>query len=107
MGQIAKIQAMLQNGEISCVELTKKYLKAIEDANGELNAYVTVTPDEALETAKKVDEKIARGEKLLPLEGVPMTLSRTTFPQTELKPPVAVKFFRATSLSTTQRCGKF
>ena len=39
MGQIAKIQAMLQNGEISCVELTKKYLKAIEDANGELNAY--------------------------------------------------------------------
>ena len=74
MGQIAKIQAMLQNGEISCVELTNKYLKAIEDANGELNAYVTVTPDEALETAKKVDEKIARGEKLLPLEGVPMTL---------------------------------
>ena len=74
MGQIAKIQAMLQNGEISCVELTKKYLKAIEEANGELNAYVTVTPDEALETAKKVDEKIARGEKLLPLEGVPMTL---------------------------------
>lgn len=74
MGQIAKIQAMLQNGEISCVELTNKYLKAIEEANGELNAYVTVTPDEALETAKKVDEKIARGEKLLPLEGVPMTL---------------------------------
>ena len=74
MGQIAKIQAMLQNGEISCVELTKKYLKAIEEANGELNAYVTVTPDEALETAKKVDEKIARGETLLPLEGVPMTL---------------------------------
>ena len=74
MGQIAKIQTMLQNGEISCVELTNKYLKAIEEANGELNAYVTVTPDEALETAKKVDEKIARGEKLLPLEGVPMTL---------------------------------
>lgn len=74
MGQIAKIQAMLQNGEISCVELTNKYLKAIEEANGELNAYVTVTPDEALETAKKVDEKLARGEKLLPLEGVPMTL---------------------------------
>ena len=65
---------MLQNGEISCVELTEKYLKAIEEANGELNAYVTVTPEVALEQAKQVDEKIKRGEKLLPLEGVPMTL---------------------------------
>lgn len=74
MGYIEKIQSMLQNGEISCVELTKKYLKAIEEANGELNAYVTVTPEIALEQAKQVDEKIKRGEKLLPLEGVPMTL---------------------------------
>lgn len=74
MGYIEKIQSMLQNGEISCVELTKKYLQAIEEANGELNAYVTVTPEVALEQAKQVDEKIKRGEKLLPLEGVPMTL---------------------------------
>lgn len=74
MGYIEKIQSMLQNGEISCVELTEKYLKAIEGANGELNAYVTVTPEIALEQAKQVDEKIKRGEKLLPLEGVPMTL---------------------------------
>ena len=65
---------MLQNGEISCVELTEKYLQAIEEANSELNAYVTVTPEVALEQAKQVDEKIKRGEKLLPLEGVPMTL---------------------------------
>ena len=74
MGYIEKIQSMLQNGEISCVELTEKYLKAIEETNGELNAYVTVTPEVALEQAKQVDEKIKRGEKLLPLEGVPMTL---------------------------------
>lgn len=74
MGYIEKIQSMLQNGEISCVELTEKYLQAIEVANGELNAYVTVTSEVALEQAKQVDEKIKRGEKLLPLEGVPMTL---------------------------------
>lgn len=74
MGYIEKIQSMLQNGEISCVELTEKYLQAIEEANGELNAYVTVTPEVAIEQAKQVDEKIKRGEKLLPLEGVPMTL---------------------------------
>lgn len=74
MGQIAKIQDMLIKGEITCVELTKKYLKAIEESQSSLNAYVKITPETALETAKKVDEKIARGEKLLPLEGVPMTL---------------------------------
>lgn len=74
MGQIGKIQEMLLSGEISCVELTKKYLRAIEESNSRLNAYVTVTPETALETAKKVDEKIARGDKLFPLEGVPMTL---------------------------------
>ncbi len=74
MGQIAKIQDMLIKGEITCVELTKKYLKAIEKSQSSLNAYVKITPETALETAKKVDEKIARGEKLLPLEGVPMTL---------------------------------
>lgn len=74
MGYIEKIQAMLTDGEITCVELTKKYLNAISESNGELNAYVKVTAETALETAKKVDEKIARGEKLMPLEGVPMTL---------------------------------
>ncbi|MGN1050999.1 MAG: Asp-tRNA(Asn)/Glu-tRNA(Gln) amidotransferase subunit GatA [Acutalibacteraceae bacterium] len=74
MGIISKIHSMLENKEISCVELTKKYLEKIEESNKELNAYVTVTEKEALKTAKAVDEKIARGEKLLPLEGIPMTL---------------------------------
>ena len=31
MGYIEKIQSMLQNGEISCVELTEKYLNEIKD----------------------------------------------------------------------------
>lgn len=74
MGYIKKIQDMLTSGEITCVELTKKYIEAIEKSQNDLNAYVNVTADEALETAKKVDEKLSRGEKLMPLEGVPMTL---------------------------------
>ena len=47
MGTIAKIHDMLVGREVSCTELTQQYLGAIESANGELNAYVTVTPDEA------------------------------------------------------------
>ncbi len=74
MGSIANIHEMLQSKQVSCTELTKSYLEAIEKANGELNAYVCVTPDEALKTAAAVDKKIAAGEEIGLLEGVPMAL---------------------------------
>ena len=74
MGSIAKIHEMLVSKQVSCTELTKSYLEEIEKSNGELNAYVNVTPDTALETAKTVDEKIGKGEEIGMLEGVPMTL---------------------------------
>lgn len=73
-GKIKYYSRLLENKDISCVELTEKFLGEIETANKDLNAYVTVTPDEALKTAKAVDEKISKGEKLSPLEGIPMTL---------------------------------
>lgn len=72
--KIAKLHESLVNKEFSCRELTEKYIKAIERDNGELNAYVTVTADKALETAEKVDQKIAGGEEIGLLEGIPMTL---------------------------------
>ncbi len=74
MGTIAKIHELLETKQISCEELTKQYLDEINKANGELNAYVLVTDKQALETAKAVDKKIADGEKIGMLEGVPMTL---------------------------------
>ncbi len=74
MGKISKIHEMLTSKQVSCTELTQSYLGEIEKSNGELNAYVNVTADEALSTAKRVDEKIARGEEIGLLEGVPMTL---------------------------------
>ena len=74
MGKIAKIHEMLTTGQCSCAELTKSYLKAIESDNGELNAYVCVTGDEAMKTAEAVDKKIAAGETIGLLEGVPMAL---------------------------------
>ncbi len=74
MGTIAKIHEMLVNKQVSCEELTKSYLSEIEKANPELNAYVCVTPEAALKTAQAVDKKIAAGEEIGSLEGVPMTL---------------------------------
>ena len=73
-GKIARLHGLLSEKKISCTELTKAYLGAIEKDNGALNAYVKVTPEAALETAARVDAKIASGEPLAPLEGIPMTL---------------------------------
>ncbi len=73
-GKIAQLHKLLTSKEISCTELTKKYLGAIQEENSVLNAYIKVTPETALASAAKVDAKIAAGETLAPLEGIPMTL---------------------------------
>lgn len=74
MSKITYIGKLLRDKEISCTELTEKYIKSIEAENKKLNAYVNITAETAMKTAKDVDEKISRGEILLPLEGIPMTL---------------------------------
>ena len=74
MSVIKKIHTMLVNKEITCTELTKLYLEKIKESNKELNAFITITEEKALEQAKKVDERIANGEDIPLLCGVPMTL---------------------------------
>lgn len=62
---------MLVKKEITAVELTEDVLARIDEAEGEVKAYLTITRDEALAQAKAVDEKIAKGEKISFLEGIP------------------------------------
>ncbi len=73
-GLIVKLSNMLKEKKISCLELAKKYLDAIENVDSELNSYVCVEKEKALKLAQKVDEKIARKESLGLLEGLPFTL---------------------------------
>ena len=72
--QIKKLSGLMQSRQISCQELTQKYIDAVEAENKKINAYVNSTLELAMETAKRVDQKIASGETLAPLEGIPMTL---------------------------------
>ena len=73
-GKIAAVRRLLDTGEVSCAELTRRYLDAIGRDNERLNAYVTVTAETALAAAEEVDRRRAAGEAPAPLEGVPMTL---------------------------------
>src|SRR3989475_402780 len=49
-------------------------LKRIDEKGQKLRAYLTVTPERALERARKVDRQIAAGETLAPLAGVPLAV---------------------------------
>ncbi|AXV17269.1 Asp-tRNA(Asn)/Glu-tRNA(Gln) amidotransferase GatCAB subunit A [Neorhizobium sp. SOG26] len=68
---IAEAREKLKAKEITSVELTESYLKAIDAANEALNAYVTVTPEKALEMAKASDARRASGT-VGALEGIPL-----------------------------------
>jgi len=70
---IAPLSQMLSAKEISSVELTEKYISAIESDNKKYNAYVSTTFDKAIEHAKAADKMIADGSATA-LTGIPMTL---------------------------------
>lgn len=64
----------LASGEYSAVELTENYLKQIRGLNGALNAYLTVFDQEAIEFAKKSDERRASGQSFGLLDGIPLAI---------------------------------
>jgi len=61
----------LKNKKITSVELTQHYLNRIEKYDSKLNAFITVTPELAIEMAKQADEMLAQG-KGSALTGIPI-----------------------------------
>ena len=70
----AEQSRMIANKEVSATELTKASLARINDIDEKIGAFNSVTEDIALNTAKKVDDMVANGEKLPLLAGVPLAL---------------------------------
>lgn len=70
---IKTLSEKLRRGEITSVELTKKYIEAIKRVNPVINAYVHETFEEALRDAEYADKLIAEG-KATELTGIPFTL---------------------------------
>lgn len=69
---IADAKAKLAKGEITASELTKAHLDAMHDAR-RLNAFITETPELALDQAKESDERYRKSEARL-LEGIPIAV---------------------------------
>ena len=67
---LAQASELLRAKKLSQVELTEACLKRIEALNPELNAFITVTADMALEQARAAEAEIQRGAWRGPLHGI-------------------------------------
>jgi aspartyl-tRNA(Asn)/glutamyl-tRNA(Gln) amidotransferase subunit A len=65
---------LLRGRKVSPVELTNACLARIERLNPVLNAFITVTADQALVDARAAEADIARGRRRGPLHGIPIAL---------------------------------
>jgi aspartyl-tRNA(Asn)/glutamyl-tRNA(Gln) amidotransferase subunit A len=64
----------LLNKEISSVELVQATFDRIDKVESKVEAFNCLTKDIAFKTAEKVDEKIAKGDELPLLAGIPLAL---------------------------------
>ena len=81
-GELAFLSAtdlaqLIQKKQISSFELTRYYIGRIEQFDRTLNAVVVRDFDRALQAAKLSDASLARGQRLGPLHGIPMTIKET------------------------------
>jgi len=68
---IKEIHQKLVNREITATELISGYFQTIDEKDSQVKAFLSLTKDEALQRAKKIDEKIKKGEEINILEGIP------------------------------------
>lgn len=68
------IAAAIKSGETSATQVIDQYLGAIDAREGEIHAFNLVLADEARAAAATIDQRIAAGEDVGPLAGVPIAL---------------------------------
>jgi Asp-tRNA(Asn)/Glu-tRNA(Gln) amidotransferase A subunit family amidase len=68
---IAVLAGMLRSGTITSVQLTELFLDRLRTHGPTLNCVVTLTPDLAMEQAKRADQDLAAGIDHGPLHGIP------------------------------------
>lgn len=69
-----ELAAMIRNKQATSVEIVQEHINCIKSNNYKTNAFVWLFEQEALDAARKADEKVARGEPLGLLHGVPVSI---------------------------------
>lgn len=74
MASIRELHKQLVNKERSAVEIAQESLDRIEKLEPKVRSFLVVTPEKALEQARQVDAKIAAGEEIGMLAGIPIAI---------------------------------
>jgi aspartyl-tRNA(Asn)/glutamyl-tRNA(Gln) amidotransferase subunit A len=69
----AELSHLLASRQVSAVEVTQAHLKRIGELDSGVRAFITVTPDIALQQAARAQDRIDRGEAH-PLTGIPIAV---------------------------------
>ncbi len=70
---IRQLLHMLERGETTSVEIVTAYLHAIEEKT-DINAYITVAAEVALQQAQESDLRRKAGKQLSPFDGIPIAI---------------------------------
>lgn len=68
---VTEILQAIKKKKISASEITSEYLKRIKASDGNLNCFITLTEEAALNRAKEIDKNISKNE-FKPLSGLPI-----------------------------------
>ena len=68
------LAAKIKSRELSSVEVTRAHLQRIEAVDPAVHAFLYIDSERALHAAMRIDAKIANGEQVGPLAGVPLAL---------------------------------
>ncbi|MEM7724768.1 MAG: Asp-tRNA(Asn)/Glu-tRNA(Gln) amidotransferase subunit GatA [Cyanobacteria bacterium P01_A01_bin.45] len=72
MASIRDLHTQLVKKERSAVEITQETLDQIQATEPKVHSFLSITAEHALEQAKRVDAKIAAGEEISMLAGIPI-----------------------------------
>src|SRR5213083_3144742 len=69
-----KLVALYRNRDLSVTEVIKSVYEEIDRVDKDVRAFLSLCPDRALDEARRLDEKIAAGEPIDLLAGVPVAV---------------------------------
>jgi len=68
---VSELKKAIEKKEVSSLELTSHFLNRIKNMDPELNSFITLTEEHAIDKAKIIDKEISKGI-LRPLSGIPL-----------------------------------
>ena len=68
---VSELKKLIEKKELSSLELTRHFLDRIKKFDSELNSFITLTEEHAINKAKLIDKEISKGI-IKPLSGIPL-----------------------------------